>query len=109
MIPTTVPLMGHVIQVFVIPEAEWHYGADCAGIWLPATHQIHISDALDDSNKMHTFFHELLHAILDCMNHRLSRNEAFVDQLGGLLHQALAGATYAKPKPKRAPKRASKK
>ena len=107
MIPATVPLMGHVIQIFVIPADEWQYGDDVAGLWLPAQHQIHIHDGLDDSNKVHTFFHELLHAALDCMNHKLSRNEVFVDQLAGLLHQALASATYAKPK--RARKRVSKK
>jgi len=106
-IPHTVPLMGHVIQVFIIPKDQWPHGEETAGIWLPLEHQIHIYDGLDDSNKIHTFFHELLHACLDCMNHKLSRNEVFVDQLGGLLHQALVGATYAKPK--RARKRASTK
>ena len=107
MIPSTVPLMGHVIQIFIIPSDEWPYGDEVAGIWLPHEHQIHIYDGLDDSNKIHTFFHELLHAALDCMNHKLSRNEAFVDQLGGLLHQALVGATY--PKSKRVRRRVSKK
>ncbi len=107
MIPTTVPLMGHTIQVFVIAEQDWPHGADTAGIWIPHQHQIQINDGLDDSNKLHTFFHELLHAALDAMNHKLSRNEAFVDNLGGLLHQALTGATYAKPK--RVRKRVSKK
>ena len=107
MIPSTVPLLGHTIQVFVCPPEEWPHGDDCVGIWSPTDHQIHIHGGIDDSLKMHSFFHELLHAALDMMNHKLARNEAFVDQLAGLLHQALAGATYVKPKKSRI-KRASK-
>lgn len=40
----------------------------------------------------HTFTHELLHAILDMMNSPLSYDEAFVDNFGGLLAQALSTA-----------------
>lgn len=36
-----------------------------------------------------TFCHELTHAMLDMISHKLSRDEAFVDQLGHLLQQAL--------------------
>lgn len=36
----------------------------------------------------HTFYHEVVHAILDSMNeHELSGNEKFVDLFGSLLHQ----------------------
>ena len=38
----------------------------------------------------HTFYHELVHFILNAMNeHELNTNEKFVDLFGGLLHQAL--------------------
>lgn len=38
----------------------------------------------------HVFLHELVHAILGVMNeHRLNRNERFVDMFALLLHQAL--------------------
>lgn len=36
-----------------------------------------------------TFYHELVHVILDRISeHKLSGNEAFVDRFAGLLHQA---------------------
>ena len=106
MIPTAVPLLGHNISVTIVPPDAWEHGEDCAGIWVPHLHVIQIHGGLDSSLQYHTFFHELMHACLDTMNHKLARNEAFVDQLAGLLHQALTGATYAKPK--RGIKRASK-
>lgn len=37
---------------------------------------------------LHTYFHELVHLILDMMGEReLYENERFVDVFGGLLHQ----------------------
>jgi hypothetical protein len=105
MIPSSFPLLGHTIQVFVTPREDWEFGDDCVGIWLPHCHQIHIQGGVDDSLKMHTFFHEMCHAVLDMMNHKLGRNEVFVDTLAGLLHQALTGAQYPKPVQKRASKK----
>ena len=105
MIPQTIPLLGHTIQVFVAKPGEWAFGEDCCGIWLPTLHQIHISGEIDQSLQLHTFFHEMVHAILDMMNHKLGRNEVFVDTLAGLLHQALTGAVYPKPARKRASKK----
>jgi hypothetical protein len=40
--------------------------------------------------KEHTFFHELLHQILDSAGYKKQNdNEQFVDLIAGLLHQAL--------------------
>ena len=108
MIPCAIPLLGHRITVGIVPPEQWPYGEDCVGIWLPADHTIHIVGGQSDSVLMQTFMHELLHAALDLMNHKLSRNEVFVDTLAGLLAQALTGAEYEAPKKRRVTKRRTK-
>lgn len=98
MLPTAFPLLGHRITVRVVPPDEWQHGEDTVGIWVPTEYAIEINGGVQESMRGHTFFHELLHAALDQMNHKLARNEQFVDSLAGLLHQALTGAEYPKPK-----------
>ena len=93
-IPASVPLLGHTINIEIVPAEKWEFGEETAGLWHPSAHQIYIHGGLDESLRYHTFFHELLHACLDLMSHKLARNEPFVDQLAGLLHQALVGAKY---------------
>jgi predicted SprT family Zn-dependent metalloprotease len=44
------------------------------------------------------FVHELIHWILNQMNHKLNNNEAFVNLFASLLHQALTTAEYRKGK-----------
>jgi hypothetical protein len=101
MIPATVPLLGHIITVNIVEPDKWEFGDECAGLWHPQGQQIYIHGGLEPSVQYHTFFHELCHAVLDMMSHKLARNEAFVDQLAGLLHQALVGATYNPAKRRR--------
>lgn len=44
-----------------------------------------------------TFYHELVHAILDTLNyHKLSNDEKFVDTFGQALHQVTKTAEYGK-------------
>lgn len=101
MIPSAVPMLGHRITVEVIPLDQWQNGDEAVGLWIPTQHVIHIRGDLPDSLQYHTLLHEMLHAALDMMNHKLARNEEFVDQLAGLLSQALTGAEYQKPKRRR--------
>lgn len=50
---------------------------------------------LPDDRKDHTFYHELVHAILDSIHEReLSSNEKFVDNFATLLHQFTKTAKY---------------
>lgn len=84
-IPRAFRLMGHRITVRVVNRRDWkHPGA--LGLWEPDKGQILL---LRQPRTMlrHTLWHEITHAMLDMMSHRLSSNEAFVDQLGGLLAQ----------------------
>lgn len=52
-------------------------------------------DKLSSDKINQTFYHELVHAILDSMNeYELSRNEKFVNTFSELLHQALKTFKY---------------
>ena len=86
-IPSHFQLMGHDIDVHVVPIKDWTM-ADCAGYWEPGENRIVLAEQAPDVT-FHTFCHELVHAILSMMSHPLNEDEVFVDQLGGLLAQAL--------------------
>lgn len=97
-IPKSFQLLGHTIGVHVINAGDWDALSekypdieDCVGYWSPKDNVILVKRQ-KRSMMHHTFVHELLHAALDQMNHRLSRNEVFVDNLAGLLSQALETA-----------------
>jgi len=100
-LPVAVPLMGNRIRIQVLPRDQWPHGDDCIGLWEPQQNRISILEDIEPTARAHTFWHELLHAALDLMNNKLSANEKFVDQLSGLLHQAISQAEYPKAKRKR--------
>jgi hypothetical protein len=89
-IPVSFQLAGHTIKVSIVPAAKWKHGADCDGIWLPNTYQIHIHGRCKGTHRQQVFVHEMTHALLDVAGHDdLSRNEQFVDRIAQLLTQAL--------------------
>lgn len=93
-IPSSVPMMGHTIKVITYAADTWPHGDDCVGMWEPATHQISLHGSLTGTALEQVFFHELTHAALTLMSHKLSHSEVFVDTLASLFHQALSGARY---------------
>lgn len=95
-IPTSFQLLGHTITVRVIPKSKWRHGKKAIGIWLPDKLTIHILHDPIESNLKAVFCHELTHAILDCFNSKLSHDEAFVDNFGSLLAQALVTFSFEK-------------
>lgn len=98
-IPTSLQLLGHTITVRVVGKKDWealtemseHIDEEDFGAWFQQENLILIRRT-KHSLMFHTFTHELLHAILDMMNSPLSYDEAFVDNFGGLLAQALDSA-----------------
>lgn len=87
-IPKRFQLLGHVIQVRVVPKSRWrHKGA--VGIWEPDKLRISILAGQPMTALQQTFCHEWSHAMLCLMSHPLEHDEQFVDQLGHLLQQAL--------------------
>jgi hypothetical protein len=55
----------------------------------PLPHRIDLRNDLGDTELQQVFCHELVHAVLDEMKHKISYDEKFVDNFGSLLQQAL--------------------
>ena len=92
-IPRRFQIHGHRITVKILTPAGWarhKFPRDSVGIYDPTTHVIGLRNELGDTEMQQTFCHEVTHALLDAMNHKLSFNEVFVDNFGSLLHQALS-------------------
>ena len=88
MIPSSFQLMGQTLLVWVIPEKKWT-DDNAVGMYLPQRCEIVIRGNLPPQSMQQAFCHELTHAILGAMGKdELSRDEAFVDVFGSLLHQA---------------------
>jgi hypothetical protein len=103
-IPTSFRLLAHKVTVHRIPAARWKH-ADCVAYYEADKHRIYIRESTD-AMPGHCFFHELTHAVLGSMGHKLNTDEAFVDNFSGLLHQAFTSARY-KAEP-RQPRRSRK-
>lgn len=88
-IPKSFQLLGHTITVRVIPRSKWRHGKSVVGMWIPDKLRIDLLADPIETQLQATFCHELTHALLDMMNHKLSSDEVFVDNLGALLQQAL--------------------
>ena len=91
-IPSSFCLMAHTIKVKAIPASAWKL-PDCIGMYGADTQTIQVRDGAG-TQPGHVLCHELTHAILSAMGHKLNNNEAFVDNFSGLLHQALSTAKY---------------
>ena len=89
-IPKSVKLMGHTITVEVVNKKDWDVEGAVA-IWIPDEYRIRLMRQ-PRARLAHAYLHELTHATLDAMGHKLSRNESFVDLFSGLLSQALETA-----------------
>lgn len=93
-IPKTLRLLGHTITVRVVSKRDWEAIEeendleDAVACWTPDIDLILIKRQ-SKAQMLHAFYHELTHAVLDMLNDKLSFNEQFVDNFGGLLAQAM--------------------
>lgn len=104
MFPAEFHLLGHTVHVDVIEPKSWPHGEACVGVWIPPENRIQLVEQ-GESGMVHALCHELTHAILGMMNHKLYSNEVFVDQFGGMLAQVLM---TLKEKPRRKAARKAK-
>lgn len=95
-IPSSFQLHGHTIRVRVLPRSKWPHGKGVVGLWDPEKLRIDLLNNQIETQLQATFTHELVHALLDQMNHELSHDEVFVDNLGALLQQALTTFSFDK-------------
>lgn len=86
-IPKSFKLMGHTITVQVIHRSNWEI-EEASGYFDPDKNEILLLRQ-PRTIVLHTFYHEVTHAILYVMGHKLYGNESFVDQVGGLLAQLM--------------------
>lgn len=91
-IPKSFQLMGHTINVQVIDKKDWKI-EDASGYFDPDKNQILLLKQ-PRTQLRHTYWHEVTHAILYVMGHKLYGNESFVDQVGGLLAQIMDTAEF---------------
>ncbi len=92
-IPKTFQLLGHTIRV-VVRDDLWEM-AEAHGRWIKHKHLIELQrpnaqNGMTNSFLVQTFWHEVMHAILDNIGkENLSDDEQFVDQMGQIVHQVL--------------------
>jgi hypothetical protein len=90
-IPKRFDLLGLTYTVEVVKRADWD-DFETVGLFTPRNRHIRLLEA-DQPGLEHAFYHELCHAILNAMGkEELYTDEAFVDLLAGLIHQALQTA-----------------
>lgn len=96
-IPKTFQLLNHTYTVRIVSERDWEslceelpdeMDEDDLGYFIPRKNLI-VVKRQKRSQMMHTFFHELMHAIYYNMHINLPHDEQHVDQAGGLLAQAM--------------------
>jgi Zn-dependent peptidase ImmA (M78 family) len=88
MIPKSFELYGRKITIEEMSQDESsRYGV--SGTWHQHLNLIKLSqEPMDDHYREHVFFHELAHCLLDLSGQEeLSKDESYVDTLGGLIHQ----------------------
>ena len=96
-IPKSFQVGGQDMEVRMVERCEKNYEGLC---YLGAGY-IEIADTIDrgdkqsEGSKRNTFFHELIHSILDTMGEtELSANEKFVNCFAGFLTEAMADAYF---------------
>jgi hypothetical protein len=91
-IPNSFQLMGHRWTVQRMPGSFEEDGDLCNGICDFQTLTIRVNTDAADSLVMHSFMHEVMHAVLWTLGHELATNEGFVDATGAALAQVLESA-----------------
>lgn len=98
-IPKTLQLLGHTITVRIVSRRDWealveevddpeNMDESDVGYWIPDDDLIVIKRQ-SKAQMLHTFYHELMHAVLYYMNSPLWTDEVFVDNSSGLFAQAM--------------------
>jgi hypothetical protein len=98
-IPNSIQIAGQEITVEIVEKLGTNLGVCCL-----AQSYIHIAKKYmcnneeqeqSDASKEQTFWHELVHCILDAMcENDLSANEKFVSVFSGFLYEAINASGY---------------
>jgi len=93
-IPGSVQLLGVTVPVFVVEPKKGKKNKELGCAYFSTKHITLYTSVrgkqVPDTSMQHTFFHELLHQVLDSAGYKeQNADEQFVDVVSGLLHQAL--------------------
>lgn len=97
LIPSSFEVLGHTVTVEHKSLVDFgdNYGSS---EFIRTKIEVSQNDkrgAIPISAQEHTFYHELVHTILEAMGEKeLNDNEKFVDTFGGLLHQFMRTAKF---------------
>lgn len=85
-IPSSFKCLGHTVKIKEIPDLP---DVGRHGDWCEDTNEIRLyTHGVDDSLILHSFYHELMHCLLNRAGYtELSADETLVDIVGGLLGQ----------------------
>lgn len=95
-IPSKIRIGGEDIEVRFVERCD----DNSIGTAQNATGLIEIADKFSkdslqsESSKVGTFYHEVVHIILDTMHHKLMSNEAFVCIFAAFLNEAMTNAVF---------------
>lgn len=93
MIPTSFKLMSHTWTVEHVPGMiEADDGDTCRGLCQFDQLNIKVNVAQTPTMVMHTFMHEVVHAVLWTLGNKLCDDENLVDSVGGALAQVMLTA-----------------
>ncbi len=93
-IPKRFNVLGHTIKVVTINRQDWATLAESypameavTGFYNTALDLIVVKQQQKE-HMLHTFYHEMMHAVLYHMDHKLWEDEKFVDKLSAFITQA---------------------
>jgi hypothetical protein len=101
-IPKTFKLFAHTVTVSFISKRLWPAvckeafeddkdAEDCVGFFSPTSNSIFLLRQ-PKSQLSHSLWHEITHAVLYYLNHKLYSNEQFVDTVAGCISQVIESA-----------------
>lgn len=112
MIPVRFKILGQDFKVVFDDELCKKEGS--YGMYFPSLNKLVLSKRFEENNEIvdldedfikHTFYHELIHAILNVMQEKeLYENERFIDIFAGILLQIEKTSEYETDKSKRKPR-----
>lgn len=87
-IPRRFTLLGTEFTVTIVPAEKWDE-SDAVAYCIPETATVKIKRNQQQMME-HAYLHELMHLIVHAIgNEELYKDEAFIDMVSGLIHQAL--------------------
>ena len=102
-IPKRFKLLGQTIEVSLVDHIASQNGT--LGEARTTQNSILLQKSVDgfplpESQRLHIFWHEAIHHVLEAMGqHELTSEEPFVDLLAGMIHQVVTTMEYDDPKP----------